>query len=172
MGVPAVGRSPGALVTPRGAGPYLALLFGWDLVGWACVAGLVFSGAIPGLVGWLPVVLWLPVASVVRLWSADRAWESGHRRWAAALATAEVSRLSARVVSLYSRRTPGRPDEEAGSDEVFALYRQALWSLEVEGDPRLAGELAERGILLADGLLDEDAPYGSVSETEPGKEHG
>ncbi len=97
-------------------------------------------------------MVWAVVSLFACLWSYRWIEERKRRERLAALACAGIPQLASRVVALYSWPASSAA-EEAAAAEVFALYRQAQQSLEVEKDPRRAGEMIEQGILIADELL-------------------
>lgn len=134
----------------------LILLLGLGHAGWGVLAALVVLGMISGTAGGVLLLVWAVVSLFACLWSYRWIEEQKRRERLAALASAGIPQLASRVVALYSWPVSSAA-EEAAAAEVFALYRQAQQSLEVEKDPRRAGEMIEQGLLIADELLATDS---------------
>jgi hypothetical protein len=157
----------------RGDTLALILLLGPGHAGWGGLAALTMLGMIPGAVGGVLLLVWAVISLFVCLWSYRWIEERKRRERLAALASAGIPQLASRVVALYS--WPASSDrEEAVAAEVFALYRQAQQSMEVEKNPRRAREMIEQGLLLADELLTMDSEEGHFLDatTNPDKPKG
>jgi hypothetical protein len=154
VNIPAVrGRSPKSLALSREEALSLFMFFVPGHIGSAAITALMLLGTITGVVGGVSMLVWAVVSFFVCLWVYHWIDECGRRERAAALALTEMSRLASRVVSLYSRSAYSS-DEGPRSVEVFALYQRAQQALESE-DHRRAGQMIERGVALADELLEK-----------------
>jgi len=146
-------RSFGVLTVLREDAPALTVFFGPGLLGWGGVTLLLLSGAVPGYLGGLLLVLWPAVSFPLYLlgyrW-ADR--RECHRR-VEAFADQRLPQLAGRVIALHGRQAPASAEEAARETEVFALFLLSCQALEADGGLREAGEAVERGVLLADELL-------------------
>lgn len=152
------GKGSGVVEVFRRDASTIALFFAPGLAGWVCVLALMLLGAIPQAVGVVLMVFWVVISFALRLEGANRILERKHREAAATETAAKMAGLASRLISLYPLRASS-PDEESRMAEAFALYREASQSL--EEDPRRAGEMVERGLLLADELLARTEEGGS-----------
>ena len=152
---------PGLFPLLREAALPLALFSGVAHGGSAVVVGLMVVGVISGGVGGATLLVWSVFSLLVSLVGYQRMEERRRSRAVSALAVSGMPRLASGIITLY----PRSPEEPAVA-EVFELYRRAQKSLE-EGDHRDAGEAIERGIALADGVL-EGAGSICGDATEPG----
>lgn len=162
--VPARTRESGMLVLLREAALPLALFSGVVHFGVAVVVGLMVLGVVSGGFGGTMVFVWSVFSLLLSLAGYRRMEERRRRRAGSALAVAGMQALASRVIALYPR-----PVEDPAIAQVFDLYRRAQVSLE-EGDHRSAGEAAERGIELADRVLEggRELPSSEEGEAEGG----
>ena len=116
----------------------LILLLGLGHAGWGVLAALVVLGMISGTAGGVLLLVWAVVSLFACLWSYRWIEEQKRRERLAALASAGIPQLASRVAALYTWPASSAA-EEAAAAEVFALYRQAQQSLEVEKDPAASG---------------------------------
>jgi hypothetical protein len=152
--VPAVReRNPGTLALFREDTLSLLMFFVPGHAGPAAITALMLLGAIIGVVGGVSMLIWAVASFFVCLWSYHWVEERRQHERAAALALTEMPRLASRVMSLYSRSAYSL-DEGQRATEVFALYQRAQHALESE-DHRRAGPMIERGVALADELLEK-----------------
>ena len=121
-------------------------------VGPAAITALMLLGAITGVVGGVSMLIWAVSSFFVCLWSYHWVEERTRHERATTLALTEMPRLASRIMSVYSRSAYS-PDEGQRATEVFALYQRAQHALESE-DHRRAGQMIERGVALADELLE------------------
>ena len=157
--VPARSVETGGLPLLRGAALPLALFSGVAHLGAASVLGLMVAGAVPDGVGGVMLPIWAVFSLCVSLAGYWRMEERRRERAASSLVASEICVLASTVIALYPR-----PVDDGVIAEVFELYRRAQASLE-EGDHPGAGEAIERGIALADGLLEGAEPvYGDAPE--------
>ncbi len=144
--------SPGLLALLREDALALVVIFGPGYAGWGGLTALMVLGVISGAAGGFLMLAWAVVSFLLYLWGYHWLDERKRQERLAALVTVELPRLAERVMALYSRPVSS-PEEEPVAAEVFALYWQAQQSLELEKNPRRAGEMIERGVLLADEIL-------------------
>lgn len=155
----AVGEARGLLPLIREDALSLALFFGPGLAGPTAITALMLLGVISGATSGLFLFLWAVFSFFVCLGAYTWVDERGRRERISAFALAGMPRLASRVIALYSLPVSS-PDRRTGVAEVFALYRQAQRSLEVERNPWRAHEMIEHGVSLADEILAESPTRG------------